>query len=376
MISHNDITRRAEQKIEAFANITSALASLSTSTKLKVGCIIFAKDFSKIASIGYNGAYRNAPIYEETGSEEESLLPGESGFIHAEINAIAKFREHTTQDFVVLVTHSPCKHCTKVLVNAGFKHIYWIEEYRDTAHLHDIFERTETTHGDLNALKKLYGLDIVEHKEYNVLSIDTAGATKQLSVHEQPNALMHAMHPFNFKLHVNIATLLMHTFKPGHDLLSIESDIYANNVWSTKTTRIFDDNSFADAVKYAMQNCSFNAMHTIDAKICSMTSGFVSYADIIKSINVINPNGYYDILIIIHHRKYLFQRCFINDSGRLMYDMRGLLSQVYDYDSIIKADFGVIDITESFSTDTSNLMLVKFQNDDNMHNSALYSNKK
>jgi hypothetical protein len=59
-----------------------------------------------------------------------------------------------------------------------------------------------------------------------------------------------------------------------------------------------------------------------------------------------------------------------------MYDMRGLLSQVYDYDSIIKADFGVIDITESFSTDTSNMMLVKFQNDDNMHNSALYSNKK
>jgi deoxycytidylate deaminase len=61
--------QRTIQKLDAFINIAKTLASLSTSSKLKVGCVIFKKDFSKIASIGYNGAYKNAPIHDTTGTE-------------------------------------------------------------------------------------------------------------------------------------------------------------------------------------------------------------------------------------------------------------------------------------------------------------------
>ncbi|WNN12274.1 hypothetical protein MA9V2_025 [Chryseobacterium phage MA9V-2] len=153
-MTHN--VRRVDSKINAFVNIAQQIASLSTSSRLKVGCIVFKKDFSKIAAIGYNGSYPNAPIYEETGTEEESLEPGMSGFVHAEINAVTKFNGHSPEKYIVLVTHSPCAHCTKVLVNAGFRDIFWIDEYRACDHLADIFSRVGVNHGNVEALKALY----------------------------------------------------------------------------------------------------------------------------------------------------------------------------------------------------------------------------
>lgn len=89
---------RAKQKIKVFKKILIEIATLSTSSRLKVACIVIKKDFTKIASFGYNGNYFNAPINPETGTEEESLEPGMDGFIHAEQNALAKFREHDPEN--------------------------------------------------------------------------------------------------------------------------------------------------------------------------------------------------------------------------------------------------------------------------------------
>ena len=134
--------QRFKKKINTFEQIVKSIAELSVASQLKVGAIAVKKDFSKIASFGYNGSYFNAPTFSETGTEEESLVPGESGLIHAEINLVAKFRENDPENYFILITHSPCKMCTKVLVNAGFRHIHWIENYRDTSHLKEIFSRT------------------------------------------------------------------------------------------------------------------------------------------------------------------------------------------------------------------------------------------
>lgn len=129
------MSSRSKLKLHIFSQIVKDISSLSISSRLKVGALAVKQDFTKIASFGYNGSYKNAPINEETGTEEESLLPGESGLIHAEVNMIAKFREPDPENYIVLLTHSPCKMCTKVLVNAGFKKILWLEEYRETSHL-------------------------------------------------------------------------------------------------------------------------------------------------------------------------------------------------------------------------------------------------
>jgi len=152
----NHKRERAIAKIDVFANILTEISTLSTSSRLKVSCIILKRDFTKIASFGYNGNYFNAPINPETGTEEESLEPGKDGYIHAEQNALAKFRENDPENYIVLVSHSPCKNCCKLLVNSGFKWIYWIEDYRDTSHLFEIFSRCEVGHGKIETLKEDY----------------------------------------------------------------------------------------------------------------------------------------------------------------------------------------------------------------------------
>lgn len=147
---------RLKKKIDSFSIILDEISTLSTSSRLKVACIIIRKDFTKIASFGYNGNYFNAPINDETGTEEESLDPGKDGFIHAEQNAIAKFRENDPENYIVMVTHSPCINCTKLLVNSGFKHIYWNTEYRKTDHLNTIFHRCEISNGSFQDFERNY----------------------------------------------------------------------------------------------------------------------------------------------------------------------------------------------------------------------------
>jgi len=131
--------KRFKQKLQVFVDFTNNIADLSVSQTLRVGCTAFRKDFSKVESFGYNGTYPNAPINPETGGEEISLDPGKSGFLHAEENMIAKFHEKDAENYIVIVTYSPCRMCAMRLVNAGFKHVYYINEYRKTDHLHEIF---------------------------------------------------------------------------------------------------------------------------------------------------------------------------------------------------------------------------------------------
>jgi dCMP deaminase len=149
------MTSRIIQKVDTFVNILQQISQLSTSSRLKVGAIAVHKKFQKISSFGYNGSFPGAPINPETGTEEESLEPGLSGFIHAEVNMIAKFRESDPENYIVLLSHSPCGVCTKVLVNAGFKYIYWVEEYRETEHL-QILDNYGIMYGSIKDLYQDY----------------------------------------------------------------------------------------------------------------------------------------------------------------------------------------------------------------------------
>ena len=147
--------RRLQLKLNTFTSILENIRDLSNSSTTKVGCMALRKDFSKISSFGYNGSYSGAETNDDTGTEEDSLIPGESGFIHAEVNMIAKFKEYDPENYIILLTLSPCKMCTNILVNAGFKHVYWIEDYRDTKHL-QIFEQCNITHGKISNLVNDY----------------------------------------------------------------------------------------------------------------------------------------------------------------------------------------------------------------------------
>jgi dCMP deaminase len=153
------LKEKTDSKIDRFCNILTEISQMSNASTKKVACMALHKKFTKIASFGYNGSYAGAPINPITGTEEESLVPGESGFIHAEVNMIAKFREYDPENYIILLTLSPCKMCTKILVNSGFRYIYWIEQYREIEHLR-IFDESGIKYGDVDKLKEIYSAEL------------------------------------------------------------------------------------------------------------------------------------------------------------------------------------------------------------------------
>ena len=91
----------------------------------KVGCVIVSADNTQVLSIGYNGNYKGG------ANEADSTLPGMSGLIHAEINALLKMDYNNPKGKIMYITLSPCVMCAKAIVNAGIDKVYYLETYRD-----------------------------------------------------------------------------------------------------------------------------------------------------------------------------------------------------------------------------------------------------
>ena len=75
--------------------------------------------------MGYNGNYAGGP------NEVESESPGESGMLHAEINALLKMDYNNPKKKKLYLTLSPCRMCAKAIVNAGIDEVFYSEVYRD-----------------------------------------------------------------------------------------------------------------------------------------------------------------------------------------------------------------------------------------------------
>ena len=135
-----------------FMTITRQVAERSTCTRAKVGAVI-VRD-KNILATGYNGAPAGLPhcldvgclVYKSTtpaGEVEENCFRT----IHAEINAIAQAAKngHAIRDGDIYITHTPCIHCFKVLVNTGIRRIFYERPYK----LHTIEELLAPTHVSL-----------------------------------------------------------------------------------------------------------------------------------------------------------------------------------------------------------------------------------
>lgn len=120
-----------------FLTITRQVAERSTCNRAKVGAVIVRE--RSILATGYNGAPAGLPhcsemgclIYESktpTGELEENCYRT----IHAEINAIAQAAKNgvSIRDADIYVTHTPCIHCLKVLINTGIKRIFYEKAYK------------------------------------------------------------------------------------------------------------------------------------------------------------------------------------------------------------------------------------------------------
>lgn len=103
------------------------IAQRSYDPRLKVGAVIVNDENTTILSHGYNGNYRGGP------NEPESDVPGQSGMIHAELNALIKLDYHNQQRKSLYVTHSPCVMCAKAIINAKISKVIYESDYRDSA---------------------------------------------------------------------------------------------------------------------------------------------------------------------------------------------------------------------------------------------------
>lgn len=115
--------------VETWMMLARAIAERSYDPRLKVGAIIVSNDNTQVLSVGYNGNYRGG------SHQHESTEKGKSGFIHAEINALVKLDYNFPKPKIMYVTHSPCRDCCKLIINANITQVVYSEQYRDISGL-------------------------------------------------------------------------------------------------------------------------------------------------------------------------------------------------------------------------------------------------
>lgn len=103
--------------------LAKQVSSRSNDPKFKVGAVVVTCDNESVLSLGYNGD-------EKGGSNSrDSLDHGKSGFIHAEVNAVAKMNYADPRNRKIYLTHSPCLVCSRLIVNSGISEVIYDNEY-------------------------------------------------------------------------------------------------------------------------------------------------------------------------------------------------------------------------------------------------------
>jgi len=138
---------------EFLLGVAKLSASRSTGIRLKVGAVVSDSLGNMIAS-GYNGSVRGGnncledrvyynpdmmlmyiadkfPFYEYETNRYYNLV-SKPDVIHAEQNVIAHAarRGISINGGTMFVTHSPCQHCTALMIQCGIIEVVFLEEYR------------------------------------------------------------------------------------------------------------------------------------------------------------------------------------------------------------------------------------------------------
>jgi len=120
-----------------FTSITRMVATRSTCLRRHVGAILVKE--KRILATGYNGAPAGLKHCIEVGClREEASIPSGTRHelcraLHAEQNAIVQAAYHgiSIAGSTLYCTNKPCVICSKMLINAGIKRIFFDESYDD-----------------------------------------------------------------------------------------------------------------------------------------------------------------------------------------------------------------------------------------------------
>lgn len=113
-----------------YLKMASEWSQNSCCRRKKVGALIVKENM--IISDGYNGT----PSGFSNDCED---MDGNTQWyvLHAEANAITKLAKSTqnAEGSILYVTLSPCKECSKLIIQSGIKRVIFKEEYRETSGL-------------------------------------------------------------------------------------------------------------------------------------------------------------------------------------------------------------------------------------------------
>lgn len=122
---------------EYFMEIATLVAKRSTCIRRHVGAILVKE--KRILASGYNGAPSGLSHCRDVGclrqkadipsGRQHELCRG----LHAEQNVIiqAAFHGISIKDSILYCTNKPCVICSKMIINAGIRKVYFAEGYDD-----------------------------------------------------------------------------------------------------------------------------------------------------------------------------------------------------------------------------------------------------
>ncbi|MBK9761460.1 MAG: dCMP deaminase family protein [Flavobacteriales bacterium] len=121
---------KQERYDRAYMKMAVEWSKLSHCTRKKVGALIVKEGM--IISDGYNGT--------PTGfSNDCEDVNGTTHWyvLHAEANAIMKVARSTNnaREATLYLTHSPCKECSKLILQAGIERLVYLDAYKDPSGL-------------------------------------------------------------------------------------------------------------------------------------------------------------------------------------------------------------------------------------------------
>lgn len=141
------MSKKQSKYDKAYLRMASEWAKLSHCKRKQVGAIV-VKDRA-IISDGYNGT----PTGFDNSCEDEN---GDTQWfvLHAEANAILKLARsnNSSAGATLYITLSPCKECSKLIHQAGFTRVVYINGYKDSEGLDFL---------------KLAGIEVVQIQDIN-----------------------------------------------------------------------------------------------------------------------------------------------------------------------------------------------------------------
>lgn len=123
-----DNPEKQERYDRSYLKMATEWGKLSHCSRKQVGALLVKEGM--IISDGYNGAPTGFPnpCEDEAGETHWYVL-------HAEANAIMKVAKshNSARNSTLYITLSPCKDCSKLILQAGIRRVVYMNHYKDGA---------------------------------------------------------------------------------------------------------------------------------------------------------------------------------------------------------------------------------------------------